>query len=79
MINGLISVNPYKNNSTVMSAFGRMHFSSGFNPFTGRDDEMSQLSGFIQCSDKYKWWVITGKGGIGHWRTGILVSCLIKC
>lgn len=64
----LMSVNPYPEHSPATSAFGRMHFSNGFNAFVGREDEILRLNGFLADGKRLSWWSVLGEGGIGKSR-----------
>lgn len=64
----VISVNPYKELGNAVSAFGRMHFSNGFNEFVGRNEEFEKLNLFLDDPADHLWWGITGAGGIGKSR-----------
>ena len=64
----LISVNPYASGSASVSAFARMHFSSGFSQFVGRTDDISELNHFLDQGAHISWWSVVGEGGIGKSR-----------
>lgn len=63
-----VSVNPYSELPTVTSAFGRMHFSNRFHDFVGRDAELTALDGLLKAKENFKWWCVSGDGGIGKSR-----------
>lgn len=67
-LRALASVNPYHKHSVATSAFGRMHFSNGFNEFVGREEEFQQLNEFLASGKKISWYTILGDGGIGKSR-----------
>lgn len=67
-LRSVVSVNPYQNHNVATSAFGRMHFANGFNPFVGRTPEMNGLNAFLRSKDKFSWWTVLGEGGIGKSR-----------
>ena len=67
-IRSVVSINPYAEKSPVTSAFGRMHFSSGFSNFIGRADELKSIFEFIDTESKFAWWAVVGEGGIGKSR-----------
>lgn len=67
-LRALVSVNPYKMHSIATSAFGRMHFSNGFNEFVGREEELKQLNVFLESGKKTSWYTVLGDGGIGKSR-----------
>lgn len=67
-LRSIVSVNPYLKRRTVTSAFGRMHFSNGFNPFVGRVSELNALNAFLQSNEKFLWQTVLGEGGIGKSR-----------
>ena len=64
----LAAFNPYAQTSTATTAFGRIHFSNGFNGFVGRDKELYELSSFLENPDRILWWSLVGDGGIGKSR-----------
>ena len=64
----LASVNPYQIHSIATSAFGRMHFSNGFNEFVGREEELKRLNVFLESGKKISWYTVLGDGGIGKSR-----------
>lgn len=47
--------NPYLYNSNALEYFGRK-------------DELQKLDEFIKCPDSFRWWAISGPGGIGKSR-----------
>ncbi len=59
-----VSINPYIENKTSTSSFGRMYFANGFNAFVGRNKEIEVLNSFIQSKDKFSYISIIGDGGI---------------
>ena len=65
---GIISVNPYTEPTSAITAFGRMHFTSEFNEFIGRNDELRQLEEFLKNDNIFSWWTVIGDGGIGKSR-----------
>ena len=67
-IRTVVSINPYTEISPVTSAFGRMHFSSGFSNFIGRADELLKIKTFVDSDSKFSWWAVVGEGGIGKSR-----------
>lgn len=67
-IKGLASINPYYLHTLATSAFGRMHFSNGFNQFIGRKDEFQKLNLFLENNASLSWWTILGDGDIGKSR-----------
>lgn len=67
-LRSIVSVDPYQSHNVATSAFGRMHFANGFNPFVGRTPEMNGLNTFLQSKDKFSWWSVLGEGGIGKSR-----------
>lgn len=64
----LAAINPYQDHTIATSAFGRMHFSNGFNAFIGREEELKKLNGFLEAPKRFSWWSIIGDGGIGKSR-----------
>lgn len=60
-LRSIVSVNPYLKRRTVTSAFGRMHFSIGFNPFVGRVSELNALNAFLQSNEKFLWQTVLGE------------------
>lgn len=64
----LVSINPYSELPAAASAFGRMHFSSRFHDFIGRDEELAALNGLLELDGHFKWWCVSGDGGIGKSR-----------
>ncbi len=64
----LAAFNPYTQTSTATTAFGRIHFSNGFNGFVGRDKELYKLRNFLENPDRILWWSLVGDGGIGKSR-----------
>ena len=64
----LVSVNPYIEHPLATSAFGRMHFSNGFNEFVGREEEINKLNQFLEKDNQLSWWSVLGEGGIGKSR-----------
>lgn len=52
-LRSIVSVNPYLKRRTVTSAFGRMHFSNGFNPFVGRVSELNALNAFYKAMKNF--------------------------
>lgn len=64
----LASINPYSKKEKAVSAFGRMHFSNGFNEFVGREEEFQQLNEFLASGKKVSWHTVLGDGGIGKSR-----------
>lgn len=67
-LKAIASVNPYQESRRAASAFGRIHFSNGFNAFTGRDEEFIRLERFLENPADCLWWAVTGPGGIGKSR-----------
>ena len=67
-LRSLVSINPYTEIAPVASAFGRMHFSSGFSNFIGRANELSKINSFVESDLKFAWWAVVGEGGIGKSR-----------
>lgn len=67
-LRSVVSINPYGTDRRTISAFGRMHFSSRFNPFAGRTEELRSLNSYLNENDRFLWWGILGEGGIGKSR-----------
>ena len=78
-IRSLASINPYKESTNLTTAFGRMHFSNGFNDFVGRKNELNELTNFIDSKSKFCWWSIFGEAGIGKSRLVLELLKNIKC
>ncbi len=67
-IDRLAYINPYVSRKTATTAFGRMHFSNGFNSFVGRESEIESLNEFLESKDRVLWRAVFGEGGIGKSR-----------
>jgi hypothetical protein len=67
-LSSVVSINPYGMDRRTVSAFGRMHFSSRFNSFAGRMEELCSLNSYLNANDRFLWWGILGEGGIGKSR-----------
>lgn len=67
-LRNLASVNPYQDIPRATSAFGRIHFSNGFNEFVGRDEEIQRLNEFLTDGKQFSWGSVLGDGGFGKSR-----------
>ncbi len=64
----LIRVNPYITVNSDSSAYSRLHYTSRFMKFVGRNLELSKLNSFLGNEHQFSWWAVIGPGGIGKSR-----------
>ncbi|MCH7937120.1 MAG: hypothetical protein IH994_08540 [Proteobacteria bacterium] len=53
----------------------RFYFGAQKVPFVGRDDEISEVTGFLHGDGDFLWWLVAGPGGLGKSRLALEV-CL---
>lgn len=67
-LRNLVSIDPYAERASAVTAFGRMHFSNEFNDFVGRKEEIRKLNGFLEKDARISCRSVIGEGGAGKSR-----------
>lgn len=66
--NRLIGRTAFDDQSACHDSILKYHFSRRTIPFCGRENEISELTEFVQADVPFSWWAVTGQAGAGKSR-----------